>query len=107
MTEKINGQGLRPTDTAGTRRSEAAKPAASQGQSRAATADTAASTSDTVSITQSGLLMSKLEELVQRTPVVDQERVAAIKDAIASGTYEIDDQRIADRLLKFERDVLG
>ena len=102
MTEKINGQGLRPTDTAGTRRSEAAKPAASQGQSRAATADTAAS-----SDTQSGLLMSKLEELVQRTPVVDQERVAAIKDAIASGTYEIDDQRIADRLLKFERDVLG
>ena len=106
MTEKINGQGLRPTDTAGTRRSEAAKPA-SQGQSRAATADTAASTSDTVSITQSGLLMSKLEELVQRAPVVDQERVAAIKDAIASGTYEIDDQRTADRLLKFERDVLG
>ena len=105
MTEKINGQGLRPTDTAGTRRSEAAKPAASQGQSRAATAD--AASSDTVSITQSGLLMSKLEELVQRTPVVDQERVAAIKDAIASGTYEIDDQRIADRLLKFERDVLG
>jgi len=106
MTEKINGQGLRPTDTAGTRRSEAAKPAASQGQSRAATADTAAS-SDTVRITQSGLLMSRLEELVQRTPVVDQERVSAIKDAIASGTYEIDDQRIADRLLKFERDVLG
>ena len=104
MTEKINGQGLRPTDTAGTRRSEAAKPA-SEGQSRAATAD--AAPSDTVNITQSGLLMSKLEELVQRAPVVDQARVAAIKDAIASGTYEIDDQRIADRLLKFERDVLG
>ncbi len=60
-----------------------------------------------MSITQSGLLMSKLEELVQRTPVVDAERVAAIKDAIASGTYEVDDQRVADRLLKFERDVLG
>ena len=106
MTEKINGQGLRPTDTAGTRRAEAAKPA-SQGQSRAATTDSSASTADTVSITNSGLLMSKLEELVQRAPVVDQERVAAIKDAIASGTYEIDDQRVADRLLKFERDVLG
>jgi negative regulator of flagellin synthesis FlgM len=58
-----------------------------------------------VSITQSGLLMSKLEELVQRTPVVDQDRVAAIKGAIASGSYEIDAQRIADRLLKLERDL--
>jgi negative regulator of flagellin synthesis FlgM len=107
MTEKINGQGFRPSDTAGTRRSEAAKPASSQGSGRAATADKPAAAADTVSITQSGLLMSKLEELVQSTPVVDHERVAAIKDSLAAGTYEIDDRRTADRLLKFERDVLG
>jgi negative regulator of flagellin synthesis FlgM len=107
MTEKINGQGLRPTDTAGTRRSEAAKAASSQGQGHAAAAGKSAAASDTVSITQSGLLMSKLEELVQGAPVVDQARVAAIKDSVASGTYEIDDQRVADKLLRFERDVLG
>lgn len=107
MTEKINGQGFRPTDTAGTRRSEAAKPASSQGQSPAGTADPSTATGDTVSITQSGMLLSKLEELVQRSPVVDAERVAAFKDAIASGSYEIDDQRVADSLLRFERDVLG
>jgi negative regulator of flagellin synthesis FlgM len=107
MTEKINGQGFRPADTAGTKRSEAAKPASSPGQSRAAAADKAAGSSDTVRITQSGLLMSKLEELVQSTPVVDDERVAAIKAALASGTYEIDDQRVADKMLRFERDVLG
>jgi negative regulator of flagellin synthesis FlgM len=107
MTEKINGQGYRPVDAAGTRRSEAAKPASSQGQSPAAAADPSAAATDTVTLTQSGLLLSKLEELVQRSPVVDQERVAEIKDAIAAGTYEIDDQRVADRLLRFERDVLG
>ena len=107
MTEKINGQGFKATDTASTRRSEAAKPASSQGQSRAATADQSAAAGDTVRITQSGMLLSKLEELVQRAPVVDAERVAALKDAIASGSYEIDDQRVADSLLRFERDVLG
>jgi negative regulator of flagellin synthesis FlgM len=107
MTEKINGQGFRPSDAAGTRRSEAAKPASSQAQGRAAAADNSAAASDTVSITQSGLLMSKLEEHVQSTPVVDHERVAAIKDSLASGTYEIDDQRVADKLLRFERNVLG
>jgi negative regulator of flagellin synthesis FlgM len=105
MTEKINGQGFRPADAAGTRRSEAVKPAGGQGGQRTEAADKAAG--DVVSITQSGLLMSKLEELVQSTPVVDGERVAQLKDAIASGTYEIDDRRLAERLLKFERDVLG
>lgn len=105
MTDKINGQGFRPSDTAGARRSEAAKPAASQEQSRTASGAKSGSASDTVSITQSGMLMSKLEELVQRTPVVDQDRVAALKDAIASGSYEIDAERIADRLLKLEREL--
>jgi negative regulator of flagellin synthesis FlgM len=106
MTEKINGHGLRPADAAGARRSEAAKSANGQAAARASGAEPAAP-KDLVSITHSGLLMSKLEEIVQSTPVVDNERVAALKDAIASGAYEIDDQRVADRLLKFERDVLG
>jgi negative regulator of flagellin synthesis FlgM len=105
MTEKINGQGFRPTDTAGTRRSDAAKPASSQGQNAAPAADQSAASGDTVTITQSGLLMSRLEEIVQGTPVVDQERVAALKDAIASGSYEIDDQRTADRMLRLEREL--
>jgi negative regulator of flagellin synthesis FlgM len=104
MTEKINGQGFRPADTAGARRSEATKPAGGQTQGRAAEKTSSA---DTVSITATALLMSKLEEIVQATPVVDSERVAALKDAIASGTYEIDDRRIADRLLKLERDVFA
>ena len=106
MTEKINGQGFRPVDTAGPRRSEAAKAAGGQAQQRAGTADKPAS-GDTVSITQAGLTLAKLEELVQSTPVVDTERVAALKDALAAGTYAIDDQRVADKLLRFERDVLG
>lgn len=108
MTEKINGQGVRPSETANARRSEAAK-ATRDARSDAPAADKSAATasSDTVNITRSGLLMSKLEEVVQRTPVVDAERVAAIKDAIAAGTYEVDDQRVADKILKFERDVLG
>jgi negative regulator of flagellin synthesis FlgM len=105
MTEKINGQGFRPADTAGARRSEAAKTGEGQTRHRAGAAEKPSS-ADTVSITQSGLLMSKLQELVQSTPVVDSERVAALKDAIAAGTYEVDDQRVADRMLRFERDVL-
>lgn len=105
MTEKINGQGFRPTDTAVTRRSEAAKTASGRAEPRPEGADKP-SGADKVSITASGLLIAKLEEVVQSTPVVDNDRVAALKDAIASGSYEVDEQRVADRLLKFERDVL-
>jgi negative regulator of flagellin synthesis FlgM len=103
MTEKINGQGLRPTDTVGTRRSEAAKPARSE--SAGSTAPSTPASGDTVNITPSGLLMSKLEEVVAGTPAVDANRVRAIKDELASGNYEIDDQRIADQMLRFERDL--
>jgi negative regulator of flagellin synthesis FlgM len=103
MTEKINGQSFRPADTAGARRSEAAR-AGGQSQPEKTAKPSSA---DTVSITQSALLMAKLEEVVRNAPVVDNERVAAFKEAIASGAYEVDAQRVADRLLKFERDVLA
>ncbi len=105
MTEKINGQGFRPADTASARRSDAAKATNGQEQGPAAAPEKSATARDTVSITQSGLLMGKLEEIVQRTPVVDQQRIAAVKDALASGKYAIDNQRIADRMLRLEREL--
>jgi negative regulator of flagellin synthesis FlgM len=107
MTERINGQGFRPADTAGTRRSEGTKPAAAESPSRSQPGATASSSSDTVSITDSALLLGKLEEVVQSTPVTDSARVAAIKNALASGSYEVDDRQVADKLLRFERDLLG
>jgi len=39
-------------------------------------------------------------------PRFDPARVTAIKDALASGSYQIDDQQVADRLLRFERDLV-
>lgn len=106
MTERINNQGFRPADTAGTRRSDAAKPALAESGGGKAT-PTAPNPADTVNITPSGLLLGKLAEVVAATPVVNADRVSAIKDALASGSYEIDDQQVADKLLRFERDVLA
>jgi negative regulator of flagellin synthesis FlgM len=106
MTEKINNQGLRPTDTAGTRRSEASK-AARQDSVKEAPRGGASSTGsgDTVNVSRSGLLMSRLQETVHNAPVVDAQRVAALKTAISSGSYEIDDQKTADKLLRHERNM--
>jgi negative regulator of flagellin synthesis FlgM len=105
MTERINGQGFRPADTAGARRPDAAKPAG--GGAAESSSQSSSSAPDTVNLTSSALLMSRLEQVVQNLPVADAERVRAIKDAIASGTYEIDDQSVADNLLRFERELLA
>ena len=105
MTEKINNQGLRPTDTAGTRRSEASKAARHDSAKEAVHETTGSSSGDTVNVSRSGLLMSRLQEVVHSTPVVDPQRVAALKNAVSSGSYEIDNQKTADKLLRFERNL--
>jgi negative regulator of flagellin synthesis FlgM len=51
------------------------------------------------------VLLSKLEELVQSLPVVDAGRVSAIKEALASGSYAIDDQSVADNMIRFDREL--
>jgi negative regulator of flagellin synthesis FlgM len=103
MTEKVNNQGLRPTDTAGARRSEASKAARHESGKEAVHGTKGASSGDTVNVSRSGLLMSRLQEIVHNTPAVDTQRVAALKNAVSSGSYEIDDQKTADKLLRYER----
>ena len=103
MTDKIDNQGLRPTDTASTRRSQASK-SVGQGSAKEA-AHTSSSSGDTVNVSRSGLLMSRLQEVVHNAPVIDAQRVAALKTAVASGSYEIDDQKTADKLLLHERNL--
>ena len=105
MTEKINNQGFRPVDTAGTRRSEASKAARHESATGAAHDTASTSSGDTVNITHSGLLMSRLEEVVHNTPAVDTERVATLKAAVSSGSYQVDDQKVADNLLRLERNL--
>jgi len=105
MTERINGQGFRPLDTSGARRAEGSKGATDKtGRTGEATAPQPA---DTVNVSRSAVLLGKLAELVQSLPSVDAERVRAIKDAISSGNYEIDDQAVADNMIRMDRELLG
>jgi negative regulator of flagellin synthesis FlgM len=106
MTERINGQGFRPTDTAGTRRTDGAK-SAGTGSSAESSGAGAQRAGDTVNLTRSGLLMSKLQELVHSLPAVDADRVGAIKAALASGSYEIDDQAVADNMIRLDRELVA
>jgi negative regulator of flagellin synthesis FlgM len=105
MTERINGQGFRPLDTSGARRTEGAKTGAGQGG--VSTDASAPQVGETVNITRSALLLGNLEEIVRGTPVVDADKVAAIKSAVTAGTYPIDDQSVADNMIRLDRELLG
>jgi negative regulator of flagellin synthesis FlgM len=73
-----------------------------QGEASAASAPTAQA-SDTVTLTNSARTLQKIEEAVAKAPVVNAAKVAALKHAVHSGTYQIDAGRVADKLLQFER----
>ncbi len=62
---------------------------------------------DSVQLTDSARQLNDLQGAVAATPVVNGDRVAALREAIANGTYVIDPQRIADGLLTQDRAALG
>jgi negative regulator of flagellin synthesis FlgM len=102
MTNKIDNQGFRPLDTSGgATRSERV----SSSKSSATSGNREASTGDTVNLTRSGVLLQKLEETLANVPVVDAERVNAIREAITSGSYQIDAGAVADQIIRLDREL--
>lgn len=72
-------------------------------QEKPATADTGqSSTTDTVSLSDSAKQLGRLESSVSASPVVDTQRVEAVKKAISNGEYEIDPAKVASKLMQFE-----
>ena len=101
MSEKISGISTsepvaKPTGSGG----NAIVADKSQGEGSASPATS--QTGDHVTLTNSARSLQKIEEAVAKTPVVNADKVAAVKQAISSGTYTIDAGRVADKMLKYE-----
>lgn len=101
MTEKISGQGFKPLDTGSTRRAEKVE----SGRGSHAAETRGESSGETVNVERSELLLGRIEQALQATPIVDAGRVSAIKDAVASGAYEIDPAIVAAKILRLEREL--
>ncbi|GAB4356987.1 MAG: hypothetical protein Kow006_24470 [Gammaproteobacteria bacterium] len=59
-------------------------------------------THDTVSLTDTATNLQKINREINELPVVDTQRVEAIRQAIASGSYEVDPQRTAEKMIALE-----
>ena len=49
---------------------------------------------------QEARLIKKAREVVYRTPEVRPEKVAELKEAIEQGAYEIDSEKLADKIIE-------
>lgn len=58
---------------------------------------------DQVSLTPEAQQLRTLEQQVAAQPVVDTQKVTAVKDALANGGYEINPERIAGKMMSLER----
>jgi negative regulator of flagellin synthesis FlgM len=67
--------------------------------------DNATTGSSPVQITDQARQLASLEHAVNSLPVVNESRVAEIRLALEEGRYQIDAERIADKLLRTENEL--
>ncbi len=103
MSSKIQGYGPQAPAVTGSAKSGPVERASGEQKVNAVTPPAG----DSVTLTASARQMQKLSEAVAAAPVVDAARVESVKRAVAQGTYEVNAERVADKLLAANRELPG
>lgn len=61
---------------------------------------------DSVSLTPQARQLSDIQKKNGEAPTVNQKKVDQLKEAIQSGAYKVDAQKLAESIAKFEFDLL-
>ncbi len=99
MAIEITGLPTPPPQAAPDKSAGAAeqRPAAVAGQE-----ESGRSASDTLNLTDTAAQLRRLEKHLATLPSDSTQRVESIRQAVTSGTYQVNPARIADKLLGFE-----
>jgi negative regulator of flagellin synthesis FlgM len=62
---------------------------------------------DAVSLSSQGKAVGEMHNQMVSQPSFDQAKVAAIKEAIANGSYTVNPEKLADNMMKFEKELGG
>jgi negative regulator of flagellin synthesis FlgM len=84
----------------------AAKVSATKGKGAKKTDAPAAGASDSLTLTDSSTRVRALESQLASVDVTDAAKVAAVKAAIANGTFAVDAEVVADRLIEHTKETL-
>ncbi|MDE1221128.1 flagellar biosynthesis anti-sigma factor FlgM [Vibrio aestuarianus] len=85
-------------------------PARSESNSSSSSSDTVSRSSqnqDAVSLSPQGKAAGEMHNKMVSQPSFDNAKVAAIKEAIANGSYKVDPEKLADNMIKFEKELGG
>jgi len=102
MSSKIDGFGSRTASVTGGHRSGVVEQPGESGSSAVST-----SSGDSVTLTDGAVRLQKLARAVADAPATDAARIASVKDSVARGEYRINPERVADKILQAERELIG
>ena len=101
MANKISGIDGRPVQVGG-----GAPVSRTRDTTDGRKADTTGSASN-IDVSDTARTLAVLEEKISGLPVVSEARVEAVRRALDEGRYHVDAQRVADKMLRFEGDLLA
>jgi negative regulator of flagellin synthesis FlgM len=73
------------------------------GKAAAVAGNPSGSSSDRVSLTSEARQLKELETQLAAEPVVDSQRVATVRSAVENGTFTVNPQRIAEKMISLEQ----
>lgn len=95
-----------PTTNTNGRASGAENATANNRNTGAPTGTAGTKSADTVTVTGEATRLQEMEQSLSSSPVVDSEKVARIKQALADGNYQPNPEAIADKMIELEQDLL-
>lgn len=83
------------------------RPAAAEVAAVKPPVQTPSASSENVSLTSAASELRELEKAVKAAPDVDVERVAKLRESISNGTYQIDNDKLAQNIMRQEISMMA